>query len=79
MIGFRFPDVSSGDTIPGVYLHGISDDRRSGGHLRNMVTADVVMDLWVDELQGLRDSAQTITSGSGGDVDFARYERPVNE
>ena len=79
MIGFRFPDVSSGETIPGLHLHGISDDRRSGGHLRNMVTADVVMDLWVDELQGLRDSAQTITSGSGGDVDFARYERPVNE
>ena len=79
MIGFRFPDVSSGDTIPGLHLHGISDDRASGGHLRNMVTADVVMDLWVDELHGLRDSAKTTTSESDGNVDFARYEGPVTE
>jgi hypothetical protein len=39
----------------------------------------VAVSAGLDELQGFRNSAQTIASGSGDDVDFSRYEGPVNE
>ena len=41
MVGFRFPDSSKGETIPGLHLHGIADDRQSGGHLRSMIVDNV--------------------------------------
>jgi acetolactate decarboxylase len=75
MVGFRFPDNAADGAIPGIHLHGIADDRQSGGHLRNMVTVEVSMNLWVDELHPVHDA-------TGGDldavsIDFARYEGPV--
>ena len=79
MVGFRFPDATTGDTIPGIHLHGIADDRSSGGHLRNMTTADVVLDLWVDELHRLHDSAESGGAESNEAVDFSRYEGPVDD
>ena len=54
MVGFRFPDSSKGETIPGLHLHGIADDRRSGGHLRSMVVDNVTTHLWIDELHPVR-------------------------
>jgi len=79
MVGFRFPDATTGDTIPGIHLHGIAEDRSSGGHLRNMTTADVALDLWVDELHRLHDSAESGGAESNEAVDFSRYEGPVDD
>ena len=59
MVGFRFPDSSKGETIPGLHLHGIADDRRSGGHLRSMIVDNVTTHLWIDELHPVRTVAPT--------------------
>lgn len=50
LVGFRFPDENDGQTIPGLHFHAISSDHTSGGHVHEVVTADVVATLWVDEL-----------------------------
>ncbi|MGA1345025.1 MAG: acetolactate decarboxylase [Ilumatobacteraceae bacterium] len=79
LVGFRFPDTTDGETIPGLHLHGISDDRDSGGHLRNMVSDEVVMDIWIDELHAVTDSGRAATAASTTHVDFARFEGPVRD
>lgn len=50
LVGFRFPDENDGESIPGLHFHAISSDSTSGGHVHEVVTADVVATLWVDEL-----------------------------
>ncbi len=50
LVGFRFPDTTSADLIPGLHLHAIAQDTNSGGHVRAATTGKVVMHLWVDEL-----------------------------
>jgi acetolactate decarboxylase len=37
IVGFRFPDGSSGIEVPGYHLHFLSDDRRRGGHVLGLV------------------------------------------
>lgn len=51
VVGFRFPDDSDGTRIPGLHLHGISDDERSGGHVRELTVVAVSASLWVDGVQ----------------------------
>jgi hypothetical protein len=31
-VGFRFPDLGSSSTIPGLHLHGLDEARTTGGH-----------------------------------------------
>lgn len=50
LVGFRCPDVADGVVIPGLHLHGLSDDRTSGGHCRSAVTGAVTMRIWIDDL-----------------------------
>lgn len=50
LVGFRFPDETDGQTIPGLHFHAISHDRVSGGHVRKVVVNKVVAKVWVDEL-----------------------------
>ena len=50
LVGFRFPDESDGQTIPGLHFHAISADQDSGGHVHEVVTTDVLATIWVDEL-----------------------------
>jgi acetolactate decarboxylase len=51
LVGFRYPDASTGATIPGLHLHAISADRESGGHVREATLAQkVVAALWIDDL-----------------------------
>jgi acetolactate decarboxylase len=50
LVGFRFPDESDGQTIPGLHFHAISADQTSGGHVHKVVTTDVLATIWVDEL-----------------------------
>lgn len=50
LVGFRFPDESDGQTIPGLHFHAISADQTSGGHVHEVVTTDVSATIWVDEL-----------------------------
>lgn len=39
LIGFRFPDYTQGLNLPGFHLHFITDDRRAGGHVLELVLA----------------------------------------
>jgi acetolactate decarboxylase len=50
LVGFRFPDASDGQTIPGLHFHAISANQDSGGHVHQVVTTDVSATIWVDEL-----------------------------
>jgi acetolactate decarboxylase len=73
VVGFRYPDHSTGQTIPGLHLHALASDLLSGGHVRNITAEKVTAELWVDDLH--------ITGGddaSGDEVDFERYEGPVS-
>lgn len=74
LVGFRYPDHSDGSTIPGLHLHGLGDDERSGGHLRNATIESVSAHIWLDEwdLDTPEDTASDAAS-----IDFDRYEGPV--
>ena len=76
VVGFRYPDHSTGQTIPGLHLHGLGADLLSGGHVRNLTAHEVTAELWVDELHI---AASEETSDSGDLVDFDRYEGPESE
>lgn len=51
LVGFRFPDERDGIRIPGLHLHGIASDRRSGGHCHRATTRSVTMTAWIDDVQ----------------------------
>jgi Alpha-acetolactate decarboxylase len=76
VVGFRYPDHSTGQTIPGLHLHGLGANLLSGGHVRNITVKEVTAELWVDELHitGSED-----VPDAAGQVDFDRYEGPVSE
>jgi acetolactate decarboxylase len=40
VVGFRFPDGSSGIEVPGYHLHFLSDDRVHGGHVLGLVVEE---------------------------------------
>ena len=46
-VGFRFPDLSGGDTIPGLHLHGLAADRSTGGHNYELQIDDAVVTVGV--------------------------------
>ncbi len=46
-IGFRFPDISGGDIIPGLHLHGLSGDQSTGGHNYELHVTDAVVSVGV--------------------------------
>jgi len=76
LVGFRYPDATSGSTIPGLHLHAISDDRQSGGHVRNATTARVTASLWIDDVHIERDDASAGESREA--IDFASLEGPLS-
>ena len=76
LVGFRYPDATTGETIPGLHLHAISDDRTSGGHVRNVtLSTPVVAALWIDELHLSRDASDTMETSAA--VDFDALEGPL--
>ncbi len=42
-VGFKFPDLAPGATIPGLHLHGLDHDRTTGGHNHEMHIRDAVV------------------------------------
>lgn len=76
LVGFRFPDSTEGETIPGLHLHAISTDAMSGGHVRNATTANVTAHIWVDDLHQITE-ADDQKSGTDAPVDFSRLEGEV--
>ena len=50
LVGFRFPDVNDQVVIPGLHLHGIGADRRSGGHCHRAVTVSATLRVWLDDV-----------------------------
>ena len=51
LVGFRFPDVNDGIVIPGLHLHGVSDDRASGGHCHHATIIAATLTVWVDDVE----------------------------
>ena len=51
LVGFRFPDVEDGLVIPGLHLHAIAADRRSGGHVHRFIAEVVTLRVWVDDAE----------------------------
>ncbi len=51
LVGFRFPEVEDGLVIPGLHLHAIADDRRSGGHVHRFTAEAVTLRVWVDDAE----------------------------
>jgi acetolactate decarboxylase len=43
VVGFRFPDATSGVEVPGYHLHFLSDDRAHGGHVLGLTLLDGVL------------------------------------
>ena len=78
LVGFRFPDHTTGETIPGLHLHGLSHDATNGGHVRDAVTRNVTAMIWVDEFHQLHDEPVEVSENSGREgaatIDFHRYE-----
>lgn len=50
LVGFRFPDAQDGVVIPGLHLHGISADQRSGGHCHTLTVAHATLTVWLDDV-----------------------------
>lgn len=51
LVGFRFPDVNDGVVIPGLHLHGVSEDRASGGHCHRGTVIEATLSVWVDDVE----------------------------
>jgi acetolactate decarboxylase len=50
LAGFVYPQQSQpGNTIPGLHLHAISNDRTSGGHLHHATITQAVIRMWLDD------------------------------
>jgi acetolactate decarboxylase len=59
LAGFRFPDDASGATVPGLHLHAISHDRRTGGHCHRARVLEGTVTVWVDDVEILVPSSPT--------------------
>jgi acetolactate decarboxylase len=46
-VGFRFPDLEAGSTIPGLHLHGVDRLRTIGGHNHDLRVLDAVLSVGV--------------------------------
>lgn len=46
-VGFRFPDLDPGATIPGLHLHGLDRLRTTGGHNHEMHVNDAVLSVGI--------------------------------
>jgi acetolactate decarboxylase len=75
LVGFRYPDATSGATIPGLHLHAISNDRQSGGHVRMVTTGRVTASLWIDDVHIERDRPGEAERTEP--IDFATLEGPL--
>jgi len=80
VVGFTMPQFFSGLNVPGYHLHFISDDRRTGGHILDMmVQPDTMAD--IDITPGFVMSLPTRGAFAGTDLsqnlsaDLARVER----
>ncbi len=51
LVGFRFGDVRDEVAIPGLHLHGIAEDRSSGGHCHKATIADAFLTAWIDNVE----------------------------
>ncbi|MFO7444877.1 MAG: acetolactate decarboxylase [Ignavibacteriaceae bacterium] len=45
LVGFRFPSYSDGINVPGYHFHFISADKQSGGHVLEVKTNKITIDL----------------------------------
>ena len=70
LVGFRFPDYARGVNMPGWHLHFISDDRRSGGHVLDLLgnQLDVQLQTIRRFEMTLPDSGTFVTADLGKDL-----------
>lgn len=53
LLGFRFPQVDSGDVIGGLHLHGVDVDRTTGGHNYEVSVVDAELSVAVSHEMAL--------------------------
>jgi acetolactate decarboxylase len=60
-VGFRFPDLEAGSTLPGLHLHGLDRLRTTGGHNYELHVKDAVLSVGVsrDVVMHLPDRTMT--------------------
>jgi acetolactate decarboxylase len=51
LVGFRFSDERDGTAIPGLHLHGVANDRTSGGHCHHATIEKATLTAWIDDVQ----------------------------
>lgn len=69
-VGFRFPDLEPGATIPGLHLHGLDRLRTTGGHNHDLQVKDAVLSVGVsrDVVMHLPDRTMTDLLETPGDM-----------
>ncbi len=68
LVGFRFPDATSGLEVPGYHLHFIDDERRTGGHVMGLTLAEGTVE--IDHCETLHvELPPGVSLGSPGTVD----------
>lgn len=75
-VGFRFPDLSPGATIPGLHLHGLDRLRTTGGHNHDLRVRDAVLSVGAshDVVMSLPERSMTDLLETPGDMRRAQRE-----
>ena len=71
-VGFRFPDLTGGDIIPGLHLHGLSGERSTGGHNYDLHIRDAVVTVGISH-------EIVVALPDRGMVDLLETPRPMRE
>ena len=75
-VGFRFPDLSPGATIPGLHLHGLDRLRTTGGHNHDLRVRDAVLSVGMshDVVMSLPERSMTDLLETPSDMRSAQRE-----
>lgn len=52
LVGYRIPTFMDGPNITGYHFHFLSDDKKDGGHIVDLMTGDITIE--VDQLDGFK-------------------------
>ncbi|MGI8938960.1 MAG: acetolactate decarboxylase [Iamia sp.] len=64
VVGFRFPDRTSGLEVPGWHLHLLTDDRTAGGHLMDLAVTSGTLHVQATEALHV-EVPDTVTAAAG--------------
>jgi acetolactate decarboxylase len=76
-VGFRFPDLEAGSTIPGLHLHGLDRLRTTGGHNHDLRVTDAVLSVGVSRDVVMHLPDRTMTDLLETPPDMRRVQRAL--